>query len=147
LNSKITSQTRITISSRVFTESRSIRDVVLCRRTLAIAILAVWFLSTVAPLHSREPKRRKEDYGQGLTTEIAAPQNEVLDAVETVVNNGIIRGSKEYNKDQYIEGASPAASSPLLHFSQHRCQERILSTSRIVIRKVRLRRYAPRGLL
>jgi hypothetical protein len=89
------------------------RDGVVCRRSLAIALLAlVWFLSAV-PLQSREPKRKKEDYGQGLTTEISAPESEVLEAVEAVVNNGIIQGSKEYNKDQYIERAAPATSSPL----------------------------------
>src|ERR1700691_4711013 len=87
------------------------RDILVWRR-LAVAMLAICFLSAVA-LHGREPKPRKQDYGHGLTTEIAAPESEVLDAVETVVNSGIIQGSKEYNKDQYIERASPADSSPL----------------------------------
>ena len=89
------------------------RDAVFCRRTLAIAMLVAWFLSAATPVQSREPKKRKQDYGQGLTTEISAPESEVLDAVEAVVNSGIIQGSKEYNKDQYIEHASPATSSPL----------------------------------
>ena len=90
------------------------RDALAYRRRLATAMLALlWLLSAVMPLQSREPKKRKEDYGQGLTTEISAPESEVLDAVETVVNNGIIQGSKEYDKDRYIEGASPATSSTL----------------------------------
>ena len=33
--------------------------------------------------------------------------------MEDVVNDGIIQGSKEFNKDKYIEKASPATSSPL----------------------------------
>lgn len=90
------------------------RDAVACPRNLAIAIMVLWFLSAVPALHSREHKKaRKEDYGQGLTTEISAPESEVLQAVDAVVNSGIIQGSKEYNKDQYIEHALPATSSPL----------------------------------
>jgi len=83
------------------------------RRMLTMLMLVVWFLGVVAPLQCRERKKKKEDYGQGLSTEIDAPLNEVLDAVQTVVNDGIIQGSKEYNKDQYIEGADAADSSPL----------------------------------
>jgi hypothetical protein len=45
--------------------------------------------------------------------EIPSPEAEVLDAVEDVVNNGIIQGSKEYNKDQYVESAKAEPSSPL----------------------------------
>lgn len=113
MNSKVTSQTRITISLRIPRKSRPARIAPAGRRSLAITLLAVCLLSAIVPLHGREPKKRKEDYGQGLITVISAPESEVLDAVETVVNNGIIQGSKEYNKDQYIEGASPAVSSPL----------------------------------
>jgi len=45
--------------------------------------------------------------------EISAPENEVLQAVSEVVNDGIIQGSKEYNRDKYVENASPATSSSL----------------------------------
>ena len=72
-------------------------------------------LSAVLPLHGREHQRKPkaEDYGLGFSTEISAPESEVVQAVEDVVNDGIIRGSKEYNKDQYIDKASPAESTPL----------------------------------
>jgi len=83
------------------------------RRPVAVLLALLWFFYAVVPAQGREPKRRKEDYGQGLTTEISAPEKEVLDAVEAVVNSGIIQGSKEYNKDQYIENANPAETSPL----------------------------------
>jgi hypothetical protein len=36
-----------------------------------------------------------------------------LQAVEAIVSNGIIQGSKEYNKDKYIENASANTASPL----------------------------------
>ncbi len=84
------------------------------RRRLAIATFFALLLAwVVLPLHGREHKRRKEDYGLGFSTEIQVPEGEVLQAVEAVVNDGIIQGSKEYNKDKYIEGATPAASSAL----------------------------------
>jgi hypothetical protein len=37
----------------------------------------------------------------------------VVQAVESIVDNGIIQGSFEYNKDKYIEHAASAPSSPL----------------------------------
>jgi hypothetical protein len=72
-------------------------------------------VSAVHPLHGREHKRKikTEDYGLGFSTEIGSPESEVLQAVEVIVNDGIIQGSKEYNNDKYIENASPASSSPL----------------------------------
>ena len=69
------------------------------------------FLSFTAAGTKR--KVASEDYGLGFSTEIAAPENEVVKAVEAIVNNGIIQGSKEFNKDQYIENATAATSSPL----------------------------------
>lgn len=87
------------------------------RNCLTVAVLSVlWLLSSFSPLYGREQHRRKpkaEDYGHGVSTEIASPQIEVTQAVEDVVNDGIIQGSKEYNKDKYIESASPVDSTPL----------------------------------
>lgn len=57
--------------------------------------------------------KRKEDFGLGFSGVIQAPESEVLDAVDAVVNDGIIQGSKEFNKDQYIENAVAASSSRL----------------------------------
>lgn len=48
-----------------------------------------------------------------FSVEVPAPESEVLQAVYEVVNNGVIEGSKEYNKDKFIDKASPADSSPL----------------------------------
>jgi hypothetical protein len=59
--------------------------------------------------------REKEaiQYGAGLIVNVPMPEAEVTQAVEDVTQNGIIRGTKEYNKDEYITGAAPAASSRL----------------------------------
>ena len=86
------------------------------RDAVVIIVFAVVFLlGTVPPLQGRGHKKKvaSEDYGLGFSTEIAAPESEVVKAVEAIVNNGIIQGSKEFNKDQYIESASAATSSPL----------------------------------
>ena len=76
-------------------------------------LLLLW---TVLPLYGREHTAKKEEYGLGYSSEITAPESEVLEAIDDVVNDGIIQGSKEYNKDKYIDKASPADSSPF--FSQ-----------------------------
>ncbi len=82
-------------------------------RWLAISMLSVlWLAFTAVPLRGREHKKR-EGYGLGFSAEIAAPESEVLQAVEAVVDDGIIQGSTEYNKDKYIERATAATSSPL----------------------------------
>jgi hypothetical protein len=82
-------------------------------RRLSIAIFSVlWLAFAVAPLRGREHKKR-EDFGLSFSTEIAVPESEVLQAVEAVVDDGIIQGSKEYNKDKYVEHATAASSSPL----------------------------------
>jgi len=52
-------------------------------------------------------------YGAGLIVNVPMPEAEVSQAVEEVSQNGIIRGTKEYNKDEYITGAAPATSSRL----------------------------------
>jgi hypothetical protein len=49
----------------------------------------------------------------GLTVNVAATEPELLQAVQDVVADGIIQGSKEYNKDEYISGAQAADSTPV----------------------------------
>jgi len=79
------------------------------RKLLAVVLM---LLMCAAPLFARE-KTKKEDYGLGYSTEVPGPEAEVLQALQDVVNNGIIEGSKEYSKDKYIEKAVAADSSPL----------------------------------
>lgn len=86
------------------------------RNQFLIAGSAILFLLwMVPPLHGREHKRKvaSENYGLVFSTEITSPESDVLKAVEAIVNNGIIQGSKEFSKDKYIENASAAASSPM----------------------------------
>jgi hypothetical protein len=86
------------------------RSALLGRR---LALLSVFCLTvSVAPVHSREHKKH-EDFGMGLSTEVAAPEREVLEAVAAIVDNGIIQGSFEYNKDKFIDKANATESSSL----------------------------------
>jgi hypothetical protein len=50
-------------------------------------------------------------YGTGLIVNVPFPESEVAQVVQDVIQNGIIRGSKEYNKDEYIIGATPVTST------------------------------------
>ena len=67
------------------------------------------FLPAAFPLSARQ--KNASDYGSGLIVNIPFPEAEVVQVVQEVIQNGIIRGTKEYNKDEYITGANPATST------------------------------------
>lgn len=52
-------------------------------------------------------------YGAGLIVNIPFPVAAVTQAVEDVAGNSIIRGTKEYSKDEYVAGAVAATSTPV----------------------------------
>jgi hypothetical protein len=67
-------------------------------------------LATVEPvLQARE--KDKLSYGEGLIVNVPFTEAEVEQVVRDVAQNGIIRGTKEYNKDEYVVGAKPADST------------------------------------
>jgi hypothetical protein len=53
----------------------------------------------------------KLTYGEGLIVNIPMPEREIEQVVADVAQNGVIRGTKEYNKDEYVSGAKAATSS------------------------------------
>lgn len=59
------------------------------------------------------PGREKDatQYGMGLIVNVPFPENEVVQVVQDIVQNGIIRGTKEYSKDEYVSGAAAANST------------------------------------
>lgn len=70
----------------------------------------ILFCSLAAlPLAARE--KNATPYGMGLIVNVPFPEAEVAQVVQEVIQNGIIRGTKEYNKDEYITGATPASST------------------------------------
>lgn len=64
----------------------------------------VFCLASVTPLLQARDKD-KLAYGEGLIVNVPFPEAEVEQAVQDVAQNGIIRGTKEYNKDEYVAGA------------------------------------------
>lgn len=79
-----------------------------CLSRFAVLVLLLAFS---VPLHGR--KKDGIDYGTGLIVNIPSPADEVAQVVSDVVENGIIRGTKEYNRDEYMMGAVAASSTPL----------------------------------
>ena len=73
-----------------------------------IVVILISCLATM-PLLARE--KDATQYGMGLIVNVPFPENEVARVVQEVVQNGIIRGTKEYNKDEYISDATPVTST------------------------------------
>jgi hypothetical protein len=76
-------------------------------------VLALFFSLMVLVSMPLYGAKNKIHYGQGVIVNIPLPEPEVAQAVEDVVQNTIIRGTKEYNKDEYVSKAVAATSTPL----------------------------------
>jgi hypothetical protein len=76
-------------------------------------VTAVFLLVVAAAISS--PGREKDvvEYGAGLIVNIPLPEPEVAQVVEEVAQNTIIRGTKEYDKDEYVKGAVAVTSTPV----------------------------------
>lgn len=74
-----------------------------------LAIILTVALFAALPALARE--KDAVQYGMGLIVNVPYPENEVAQVVQDVVQNGIIRGTKEYNKDEYVSGATTVAST------------------------------------
>lgn len=79
-----------------------------CLRPFSNAMIVALLLAGLQ-LSARE--KDAIQYGMGLIINIPFSENEVNRAVQDVVQNGIIRGTKEYNKDEFIAGAVAASAS------------------------------------
>jgi len=79
-------------------------------RKIVILISAILiFLLAALPLPARE--KDTAQYGAGLIVNLPFPESEVSQVIQDVIQNGIIRGTKEYNKDEYISGAVPETAT------------------------------------
>jgi hypothetical protein len=84
----------------------------LATQFLFLALLALSLLVAAAiPSHGRE--KDTLPYGEGLIVNIPLPEPEVAQVVEEAAQNTIIRGTKEYNKDEYVAGAVAVLSTPV----------------------------------
>ena len=71
-------------------------------------------LVLAALIYAENLAAREKDaaqYGMGLIVNLPFPEAEVSQVVQDVIQNGIIRGTKEYNKDEFVSGAKAATSS------------------------------------
>jgi hypothetical protein len=73
---------------------------------LAISLIAV-------PVHVHGREKNVLQYGAGLIVNIPSPEPEVAQIVQDVAQNTIIRGTKEYNKDEFVSGAVAVSSTPV----------------------------------
>jgi hypothetical protein len=72
------------------------------------SFLVFWI--ALSPFQARAREKDTTQYGAGLIVNVPFPPADVTQAVQEVIQNGIIRGSKEYERDQYINGAEVATS-------------------------------------
>ncbi len=79
-------------------------------RFLYLVPVLTLILFVPSAIHARE--KSTESYGMGLSVSVPASQPELLQAVQDVAGDGIIQGSKEYNKDEYVAGADAVESTP-----------------------------------
>lgn len=77
-------------------------------RSFQIVLVMTCLLATI-PILARE--KDATQYGMGLIVNVPFPESEVTQVVQDVIQNGIIRGTKEYNKDEYVTGAESAAGT------------------------------------
>jgi polyhydroxyalkanoate synthesis regulator phasin len=78
---------------------------------LRVAAVFLVLAAVAIPAHGRE--KDVLQYGAGLIVNIPLPEPEVAQVVEDVAQNTIVRGTKEYNKDEYVAGAVAATSTPV----------------------------------
>jgi hypothetical protein len=79
--------------------------------TIYLALIEVFLLLVAAPIPSQGRDKGVLTYGEGLIVNIPLPEPEVAQVVEDVAGNTIIRGTKEYDKDEFVKGAVGAAST------------------------------------
>lgn len=80
-----------------------------CISRLLFCLATVLFAPDLLTARDKSP----ETYGAGLNVTVPVPERQLLQAVHDVAGDGIIQGSKEYNKDEYVGGAEAADSTPV----------------------------------
>ncbi|PYX08516.1 MAG: hypothetical protein DMG88_09970, partial [Acidobacteria bacterium] len=59
----------------------------------------------------RSHARKHEHYGEGFSIDLTQPYEKVLDVVQQITNDGIIRGTFQYKGTEQLDGAESANSS------------------------------------
>lgn len=66
-------------------------------------------LLTAIQLYARDKDALQ--YGAGLIVNVPFSESEVTQVVQDVIQDGVIRGTKEYNKDEYVMGATAVSTT------------------------------------
>jgi hypothetical protein len=82
-------------------------------RAMSMRWSAAFFVTLALVVLATAREKDVLSYGEGLIINIPLPVDEVTQAVEDVAANGIIRGTKEYSKDEYVKGAELVTSTPV----------------------------------
>ncbi|HYM79040.1 MAG TPA: hypothetical protein VE377_23905 [Candidatus Dormibacteraeota bacterium] len=77
----------------------------------AVSRICLGLILTLAATNLSAREKNAIQYGMGLIVNLPLPESEVVQVVQDVVQNGIIRGTREYNKDEYVSGATVAIST------------------------------------
>lgn len=78
------------------------------RKSLPLVLVVLGSLVAGTSIASAKDKMA---YGEGVIINIPIAESEVEQVVQDVAQNGVIRGTKEYNKDEFVGGAKAADSS------------------------------------
>ena len=73
--------------------------------------LALLVLFAAIQLSARERDKDTLQWGAGLIVNVPFSESEVTQIVQDVIQDGIIRGTKEYNKDEYVMGATAVSTT------------------------------------
>jgi len=79
------------------------------QRFLGMTVLIIGLLLFAAD--QSEARKHEQHYGAGFSVDLTQPYKEVLDVVQQVTNDGIIRGTYEYKGTKDLDGAESANSS------------------------------------
>ena len=78
---------------------------------IALGSIAALVLQLAVFLLPAKAEKDATQYGMGLIVNVPFSESEVTQVVQDIIQNGIIRGTKEYNNDEYLKGATPASST------------------------------------
>lgn len=98
--------------------------------------LGLLVLFTAIQLPARERDKDALQWGAGLIVNVPFSESEVTQVVQDVIQDGIVRGTKEYNKDEYVMGATAVSTTRVF-------PEKVESGK--VFYKVRLKALDPRN--
>jgi hypothetical protein len=79
----------------------------------SLLLLLLLILTGTALAAFGRKKNDGVDYGTGLVVNVPLPEPEVAQVVDDVAQNTVIRGTKEYNKDEFVTGAVAVKSTAM----------------------------------